>query len=136
MIQYGEDGCAACDRMINNIMIPRFNLEYSETSPKSFETEVNVGNISFNYVYIYIDDENIPADRENSYEIYDKDHISGFPMFTIITIEYHHGGEIKPYYTSLYGEFEGRDYDKMYETFVELLEFSVESYDRNIAGYK
>ena len=52
MIQYGEDGCAACDRMINNIMKPNFGLEYSDTTPKSFETMVNVGNTSFYYIFI------------------------------------------------------------------------------------
>jgi len=136
LIQYGESGCPACDDMIDNVMIPFFNLEFREEEPKSFKTEVNVGNLSFFYIYIYIDDDNIPTERKESDEIYDKDHIGGFPMFTIITIEYDHGGDIKPYYTSLYGNNFEDSYKKMYETFIELLEFSNELYDRNIAGYK
>ena len=135
LIQYGEKACVACDDMIANVIKPYFDLDFDKT--KSFETEINLENLSFMYIYIYIDDGSTSEERKNSYDVYDKDHIRGFPMFTIITIEYDHGGYIKPYYTSLYGKFEtNNNYEKMYETFVELLEFSNELYDRNIAGFE
>jgi hypothetical protein len=140
LIQYGYEGCESCDEMIENVMIPFFNIEFlkdEEGVKQSFETEVNVGNLSFYYIYINIEDDNIPTSRKESYQIYDKDHITGFPMFTIITIEYEHGGDVKPYYTTLYGEFEGEDnWEGAKQVFTELLEFSIESYDRNIAGFK
>ena len=134
LIQYGEKACVACDNMIANVIKPYFNLSFDKT--KSFETMVERENTNFMYIYIYIDDGSTPEERIDSFYIYDKDRIQGFPMFTIITIEYDHGGDIKPYYTSLYGEFEeNQDYKKMYETFTELLQFSNELYDRNIAGF-
>jgi len=142
LIQYGYNGCDACHLMIKNVMKDFFNIKFIEVGEwpdklfKSFETEVNVGNLSFYYIYINIDDDNTPTSRKDSYPIYDKDHIGGFPMFTIITLEYTHGGDIKPYYASLYGANFEDSYKKMYETFIELLEFSSESYDRNIAGFK
>jgi len=134
LIQYGEKACAACDNMIDNVIKPYFDLEFEKT--KSFETELELENMDFMYIYIYIDDDSTDDERIGSFDIYDKDHITGFPMFTIITIEYDHDGVVKPYYTSLYGEFEqNQDYEKMYETFNELLEFSNELYDRNIVGF-
>ena len=113
-----------------------FKIEFEEDK-SSFETQVIAGNISFYYIYIYKDPSMPKTEKTESFWTYDKDNIRGFPMFTIITIEYDHGGEIKPYYTTLYGEFEDDyNYKKMYETFIEILEFSNELYDRNIAGYK
>ena len=58
-------------------------------------------------------------------------------MFTVITIEYDHSGKIKPYYASLYGKFEkNNNYPKMTQTFTDLIETSMELWDRNIAGYE
>ena len=112
-----------------------FKIKFQDEK-SSFETQVNAGNISFYYIYIYKDPDAPKTEKTESFWTYDKDHIGGFPMFTIITIEYDHGGDIKPYYTSLYGDNFEDSYKKMYETFIELLEFSNELYDRNIAGYK
>ena len=135
LIQYGEPGCRACNNMIENVMEKYFKIKFQDEK-SSFETQVNAGNISFYYIYIYKDPDAPKTEKTESFWTYDKDHIGGFPMFTIITIEYDHGGDIKPYYTSLYGNNFEDSYKKMYETFIELLEFSNELYDRNIAGYK
>jgi len=137
MIQYGEPGCTNCDLMINNVMIPYFNLSFSEKHDSSFETLVNVGNVSFYYIYIYVDPIKAKTEKTESIEIYDKDYVRGYPMFTIITLEYHHGGEVRPYYTSLYGLIEENiDWQKRFDIFIELLEDGQELYDRNIAAYK
>ena len=135
LIQYGEKACAACDDMINNIIKPYFNLEFDKTI--TFNTEVNAHNLSFVYIYIYIDNPSTPQERLDSFDIYDIEHLQGFPMFTIITIEYDHSGEIKPFFTSLYGKFEPNDnYEKMTETFTNLLKNSEELWNRNIPGYE
>lgn len=135
LIQYGEKACVACDDMIANVIKPYFNLEFDKT--KSNEFTVDLGNFSFKYIYIYVDDEETSQEMKGSYQIYDKDHISGFPMFTIITLEYHHGGDIRPFYTSLYGKFEkNNNYPKMFQTFYDILEESNERYEANIIGYK
>jgi hypothetical protein len=134
LIQYGESACKGCDLMIENVMEPYFNLTFPEKKPKSFETKIENRNLSFYYIYIFVDD-NKNKVREESYKIYDKDNIDGFPMFTIITLEYDHSGDIKPYYTTLYGLFEGENYKKTKETFTMLLSESRQLYDRNIKGY-
>ena len=69
-------------------------MEFDKTI--SFDTEVNAHNLSFVYIYIYIDDPSTQQERIDSFDIYDIEHLKGFPMFTIITIEYDHSGEIKP----------------------------------------
>lgn len=135
LIEYGEKACASCEDMINNIIKPYFNLQFDETI--SFETDVNAHNLSFKYIYIYIDDPSTPQERIDAYDVYDTEHIKAFPMFTIITIEYDHSGQIKPFFVSLYGKFEPNDnYAKMIETFTELIVFSMEMWDRNIPGYE
>lgn len=135
LIQYGEKACASCEDMINNIIKPYFNLEFDKT--KSFDIDVNAHNLSFVYVYIYIDDEATPQERIDSYDIYDIEHIRGFPMFTVITIEYDHSGKIKPFFASLYGKFEPNDdYEKMTETFTDLIINSEELWNRNLPGFE
>jgi len=134
-IQYSEPSCPGCEDMIRDVMKPYFNINFTDEK-KSFETKVTVENISFYFYYIYIDTDDPKTEKTESFWVYDKDKIRGFPMFTIITIEYSHSGEIKPYYTSLYGDdFEDTD-KKKYETFIDLLEFSKERYNENIKAYK
>ena len=135
LIQYGEKACAACEDMINNIIKPYFSLEFDKTI--SFDIDINIHGLNFTYVYIYIDDPATPQERIDSFDVYDIEHIRGFPMFTVITIEYDHSGKIKPYYASLYGKFEkNNNYPKMTQTFTDLIETSMELWDRNIAGYE
>lgn len=135
LIQYGEKACASCEDMINNIIKPYFNLEFDKTI--SFDIEVNAHNLSFVYVYIYIDDEATPQERIDSYDVYDIEHIRGFPMFTVITIEYDHSGKIKPFFASLYGKFEPNDnYEKMTQTFTDLIKNSEELWNRNLPGFE
>ncbi|KYK25331.1 hypothetical protein AYK24_05165 [Thermoplasmatales archaeon SG8-52-4] len=135
LIQYGEKACAACEDMINNIIKPYFNLQFDKTI--SFDVDVNMHGLNFTYVYIYIDDPATPQERVDSYDVYDSEHIRGFPMFTIITIEYDHSGKIEPFYASLYGKFEPNDdYEKMTETFTELIKNCEELWARNLPGFE
>lgn len=139
LMQYGYEGCDSCDVMIKEVMKPFFHIEYIKNQKGvklSFETEVNIENLSFYYIYINIDDPNLPIVNKDSWEIYDKDNIGGFPQFTIITLNYGHSGEIKPYYTTLYGEFEETNYEKAKMVFKEILEESMDLYNRNIIGYR
>jgi len=134
LIQYGEKACAACEDMLDNIIKPEFELDFDKTITRDFDIDIH--GLNFTYVYIYIDDPATPQEKIDSYDVYDIEYIRGFPMFTIITIEYDHSGIIKPYYASLYGKFEpNNNYKKMKETFFELIETSMELWDRNIAGY-
>ncbi|KYK29970.1 hypothetical protein AYK20_09445 [Thermoplasmatales archaeon SG8-52-1] len=135
LIQFGEKACAACEDMINNIIKPYFNLQFDKTI--SFDRDVEAHGLNFTYVYIYIDDPATPQERIDSYDVYDVEHIRGFPMFTIITIEYDHSGKIKPFFASLYGKFEPNDnYEKMTKTFTELIKNSEELWNRNLPGFE
>jgi len=128
LIQYGEKACAACEDMIYNIIQPHFEIEFDKTISQDFDLDIH--GLKFTYVYIYIDDPATPQEKIDSYDIYDLEHIKGFPMFSVITIEYDHSGKIKPYYASLYGKFEkNNDYDKMYETFADLIGTSMELFN-------
>jgi hypothetical protein len=124
LIQYGEKACAACEDMIYNIIQPYFEIEFDKTISRDFDIDIHGLNFTTS------------QEKIDSYDIYDIEYIKGFPMFTIITIEYDHSGIIKPYFASLYGKFEkGNNYPKMTQTFTELIETSMELWDRNIAGY-
>lgn len=134
LIQYGEKACAACEDMIYNVIQPYFDIKFDKTISQDFD--IDIDGLQFTYVYIYIDDPATSQERVDSYDVYDIEHIRGFPMFTVITIEYDHSGKIKPYFASLYGKFEkGNNYEKMYETFADLIGTSMELWDRNIPGY-
>lgn len=134
LIQFGEKACASCEDMINHIIKPYFNLQFDKTI--SFDVDISIHGLNFTYVYIYIDDEATPQERIDSYDVYDVEHIRGFPMFTVITIEYDHSGIIKPFFASLYGKFEPNDnYEKMTETFTELIKNSEELRNRNLPGF-
>jgi hypothetical protein len=135
LIQFGEKACAACEDMINNIIKPYFNLQFDKTI--SFDEDVEAHGLNFTYVYIYIDDPATPQERIDSYDVYDIEHIRGFPMFTVITIEYDHSGKIKPFFASLYGKFEPNDdYEKMTQTFTELIKNCEELWTRNLPGFE
>ena len=140
LIQYGDDGCAACINMIDNVMSPRLGISFPKDDQgeidykQSFEKEITIENVSFYYIYINIDHIRNET-KENSWKIYDIEDVGGFPQFTIITIEYHHGGDIKPYYTTINGAF-GNNWDEAKVTFMNLLGEAKELYERNIAGFK
>ena len=132
LILYGENACAACDDMIYNVIQPYFQIEFDKTISGDFD--INSRGLNFTYVYIYIDDHATSQERIDSYDVYDIEHIKGFPMFVVITIG-NDGGVIKPYYTTLYGKFEeNNNYPKMAETFAELIGTSMEFYDE-YSGY-
>ena len=84
------------------------------------------------YYYVNIDHTN--DIMRNSFSIYDKDHIRGLPMFSIVTLGYDKG-IIKPYYTTLYGTLNlDNDSDRL-NYLIELLQQSTEIYSQNSEGY-
>lgn len=140
LIQYSDDGCSACRNIIDNVINPKLKISFPKNDQgdidysQSFEKEITLGNISFYYVYINTDHVKNKT-KEDSWKIYDIENIGGFPQFTIITIEYHHGGDIKPYYTTFYGAFNNK-WDEASNTFITLLSEAQESYKRNIPAYE
>jgi len=132
LILYAEKACAACDDMIYNVIQPYFEVEFDKTISGDFDIDSH--GLNFTYVYIYIDDPATSQERIGSYGIYDIEHIKGFPMFVVISID-NDDGVIKPCYTTLYGKFEdNNNYPKMAQRFSELIVAGMELYDE-YSGY-
>ena len=130
-LHYSEDDCAACD-----IMFPVLKQFFSVEPQKgiSYHTITAFKNQSVPYFYIYLDDENTPEEWLNTFDIYDKDHIQGLPMFTVVTLGYEHSGDIKPYYTTLYSAFKENDEQRI-QLLTELMDEAFELYNENKEGF-
>jgi hypothetical protein len=73
----------------------------------------------------------------NAQIIYDKDHVGGIPMFTVVTLGFDNG-DVKPKYTTLYGTLatSGCETDKQRLVFLQqLMRQSIDMYNENEAGY-
>lgn len=127
LLHYSKSACDACDEMLPTFQ-NYFNLSFDK------EDEVfkrfNFYNTNFTYIYIYIDREDISKKLSESWQIYDKDDITGIPMFVFITREYHHSGEIKPFYTTVYGAFKKTDEERL-DYLNILIKETIEIYNRN-----
>jgi len=131
-LHYSEKACPACDIMYP-IIKDFFDIDFQKD--KSYETLVTYKNTTISYIYIYLDDSSTPDDRVESFDIYDKDFVQGLPMFSFITLEYHHGGDIKPFYTTLYGAFNSNTEERVY-TLTNLMDETIDLYDRNKGGFE
>ena len=96
-LEFSQDVCEACDTMHPTIE-QLFNVSYEKEDMFSQTVHFNHANVTF----IYINIDHTTQEKRAAQHIYDKDNITGLPMFTLITLGYDHG-IIKPYYTSLYG---------------------------------
>ncbi|MGF3584943.1 MAG: hypothetical protein ACQXXD_04430 [Thermoplasmatota archaeon] len=130
-LHYSERACPACDVMYP-VIKQFFNVEFQKE--KSYFTLTSFENSTVVYIYIYLDDSSTPKEWLDSFRIYDNEHIKGLPMFTIITLEYEHGGEIKPYYTTLSGTFLDTNEERI-DLLTKLMQESFELYNKNRAGY-
>ena len=128
-LHYSEDACPGCDIMypvIQNLFNITFGKEDMIYKVFSFEY--------LDVAYFYTNIDHTSEEMENSFHIYDKDHISGLPMFAIITLGYDKG-IIRPYYTTVYGTL-GLDSDKDRIAFLtELIQESIDIYNQNWEGY-
>ena len=128
-LHYSEDACPGCDIMlpvIQNLFNITFGKEDMVYKVFSFE--------DLDVAYFYTNIDHSSEEMENSFPIYDKDHISGLPMFAIITLGYDKG-IIRPYYTTVYGTL-GLDSDKDRIAFLtELIQESIDIYNQNLDGY-
>ena len=128
-LHYSEDACHACDIMYP-IIKDLFNIEFGK---EDMVYEI-VNFEGSDIVYFYTNIDHTSEKMRLSFPIYDKDHISGLPMFVIITLGYDKG-IIRPYYTAVYGTL-GLDNDEDRFAFLsELLKESIDIYNQNIEGY-
>ena len=130
-LHYSEDACSACDVMFP-IFEDFFNIDLQKEKSSYQITSYN--NQTILYFYIYLDDKNTPINWLNTFDIYDKDHIQGLPMFTVISLGYEHGGDIIPYYTTLYGAFKD-NYEQRIQLLTELMDEAYSLYNENKIGF-
>jgi hypothetical protein len=100
-----------------------------------FFERVNFEDTQISYIYVNI--HHTTEELKESQSIYDKDSISGIPMFTIVTLGYDNG-IVRPKYTSLYGTLTSLGYstDAQRLTFLQnVLQDSISMYTDNKAGY-
>ena len=128
-LHYSEDACSGCDIMYP-IIQDLFNISFGKEDMVNEIVNLEGSDIAFFYTNIDHTSDNM----KKSFPIYDKDHISGLPMFAIITLGYDNG-IIRPYYTTIYGTL-GLDNDKDRLTFLsELIQESIDIYNQNKEGY-
>ena len=128
-LHYSEDACPGCD-----IMYPLLQNLFNITFEKEDMVYKIVEFEDLDIAYFYINIDHTSEELKNSFPIYDKDHISGLPMFAIITLGYDKG-IIRPYYTTVYGTL-GLDKDKdRIEFLTELIREGIDIYNQNSEGY-
>ena len=96
-LHYSGDACAGCDVMYP-VIKELFSIEFGKQD--MFYSVVEFENTSVPYIYVNI--HHTIVELRDAQVIYDKDHVGGIPMFTIVTLGYDNG-DVKPRYTSLYG---------------------------------
>jgi adenylylsulfate kinase-like enzyme len=110
-----------------------FSIEFGKQD--MYHTIVNFENSSVTYIYVNI--HHTIDELRDAQPIYDKDHVGGIPMFTVVTLGYDNG-IVKPKYTTLYGTLTtyGCDTDAQRLVFLQqLVRQSIEMYNQNKAGY-
>lgn len=130
-LHYSEDDCPGCDVMFP--IIKQF-LNVEPEKEKSHHKMTSFENQTVPYFYIYLDDDATSQEWLDSFYIYDKDHIQGLPMFTVITLGYAHSGKIEPYYSTLYGAFKENTQQRI-DLLTELMQEAFELYYENLPGY-
>ncbi|RLF41976.1 MAG: hypothetical protein DRN12_01735 [Thermoplasmata archaeon] len=129
-LHFSEDACPGCDIM-HPIVEEIFNISFGKE--EMVYKEIEYENTTIHYYYTNID-HSTPG-RNQWLKIYDKDHVGGLPMFTIITLGYNNG-LIQPYYTTLYGTL-SLDNDKARSDFLkEVIHEGIELYNENLPGFK
>lgn len=131
-LHYSGDACAGCDVMYP-VIKELFSIEFGKQD--MFYSIVEFENTSVPYIYVNI--HHTIVELRDAQVIYDKDHVGGIPMFTIVTLGYDNG-DVKPRYTTLYGTLAtyGCVTDAQRLAFLQqLLRESIEMYEQNEAGY-
>ncbi len=128
-IEFSEDVCEACDTMHPTIE-QLFNVSFEKT--QMFYQTVQFNNANVTFIFISID-HTIPEMRAAQF-IYDKDHINGLPMFSVVTLGYDNGF-VKPYYTTVYGTLKLDTNNERINFLTEIIHDGIEIYNENQHGY-
>jgi hypothetical protein len=128
-LHYSEDACYGCDIMYP-IIQDLFDITFGKEDMVYKVLKFKDSNIS----YFYINIDHTSKEMEESFPIYDKDQISGLPMFAIITLGYDKG-IVRPYYTTVYGTLGLDNNDDRFLFLNELMSESIDIYNQNSEGY-
>ena len=128
-LHYSQDICAACEVMFPTVK-QIFNVEFEKQDMFWKKVAFDTSNIT----YIYINLDHTLDFLENSFPVYDKDDISGLPMFVVVTLGYDHG-TVRPYYTALYGTLNVPTDGQRTAILKEILQESIDMYKQNKEGY-
>jgi len=131
-LHYSKDACAGCDVMLPTIQ-ELFSVEYGKQD--MFQKQLMFDQHLIHYHYINTD--HTTEVKRTSVTIYDKEHIEGLPMFTIVTVSYDRG-TVKPFYTSLYGTLgpDNDTHEKRLSYLQDLINESIDLWEENIPGYE
>jgi thiol-disulfide isomerase/thioredoxin len=129
-IAYREDVCTACD-----IMEPVIQEIFGVTFEKEDTVVETVRFDDSNVIFIHINLDHAPKEMGDSLFIYDKDHVGGVPMFTVVTIGYHHGF-IEPIYTTVYGTLNLGTNEGRKAFLTTLIADGITQYNQFYEGYK
>lgn len=131
-IFYSGDSCTGCDIMYP-VIKELFSVEFDKK--EMFHTTLTYNQVNISYIYINI--HHTTDELRQSQQIYDKDFVSGIPMFTLVTLGYDKG-VVRPIYTTLYGTLGsfGATTDETQLQFLQsLIQESIHMYQDNSAGY-
>jgi len=133
-LEYRSDVCKACDDMAP-IIKEIFNLKFEkeETLYEKIDYQTHHDETIVHFYHINLD--HATQEQFNSFYIYDKDQVSGVPMFVVLTVNYDRG-TIKPCYTYAYGTLGKETYDERKEMVLSLIEDGLNLYELNSEGYQ
>jgi hypothetical protein len=92
---------------------------------------------NFTVAFIYVNIHFTIDELRDAQPTYDKDHVGGIPMFTVVTLGYDNG-IVKPKYTTVYGTLTayGCHTDLQRLVFLQqLIRESIQMYNENEAGF-
>lgn len=128
-LHFSEDACPGCDIMlpiVQNLM----SVEFEKTDLIASKVDYNDEQVT----YFYTNIDHATPERIVPFKIYDIRHVSGLPMFTIVTLGYD-SGVIKPKFVTLYGTL-GLDTDeKRMQLLENVIDDSFTLWNENVPGY-
>jgi len=128
-LEFREDVCTACDIMAP-VVKEIFSVEFEKD--ETFATTVAFGTTNVTFIHINLD--HATEELKDSISVYDKDHVGGVPMFTILTLGYDRGF-IKPYYTTAYGTLSLDSNEERKELLLQIIQDGIDLYNQNHAGH-
>ena len=128
-LEFREDVCAACDIMAP-VVKDIFGVEFEKE--ETFNKTVVFDGANVTLIHINID--HATQELKDAFSVYDKDHIGGVPMFSILTLGYDRGF-VKPYYTTVYGTLNLDNDEDRKEALLDIIQDGIDMYIQNHEGY-